>query len=1071
MKIFANKSIWKKILIVFLLLISISFIKPEPVRAGVGGELMEPICDLVVGIGDGLIGVLHKLVLGQDITMITINLGGMGIGILKFIAVIIGFIVIAALLALGTGVIGASFIALGEVIGGTATSFTAAFSLGGAIVKAIGVIIPLAIGGGVYAGAKIYSADGWRDKQLDLPLYSVSPEEIFSNKIPLFDVNFFDPDETKEWKYDFAMHLEITDEIKNADYTLLASGTKAQVDEVLKNYGLSVDAINNLNFTDESGAHYYATDDKVIKIYSSTNWVGGIGDGSGSAYVADLKVEKGEVSIPAYNRVLSKNISKWYYILRTIAIVGMMSVLVYIGIRILISSTSPQKAKYKQLLGDWLVGMVLLFTMHYIMVFANFFTEEITELLDGINPIMYSAIIQSDKDGKLKSQLEKYGYTVTDTHEEVTNGDNQLKADVGKVVYLGPDEKDPENKYLEWDTNLMGMLRIQTREIEQEDDNKYIGFSIMFFVMVLYTLIFSWTYIKRVIYLAFLTMIAPMVALTYPIDKANDGSAQGFNYWFKEYIFNLLLQPMHLLIYTLLVSTAVELAITNWIYALVALGFITAAEKIVRQMFNFSKASTPGILAGPAGAALTMTGIRWLFGHGPRGAARSSGKADSGKSSSVSDGEFATGENKLSMIDRIRDNQNPPNPANQPNPPDSGKIINAIDSGNSPDGGANPLGGSGANPPGGSGANPPGGSGANPSGGSGADPSVDDGTTDFADGGADFDYYDDDDYDGGDNSNGDADNNGDGNGDDENKTSHLRAIGSALSLYRKGIGNKLSRSFKEGQPIRTLGNLGAGAIAGTTFGMLGAAAGIASGDASKAFQYGGAAFAGGAKLGSGVYNSAAGALQVDGLDEEYSRSLLGEDEYQRKQALRKQNEWKRSEDNINEYRKLTKGSRADAEAFLNSDFAKKCLDNNISDVKDVYYLQEALNKDRTHLESRPTGNKIPVIGQQKVQFRDKDGRLVTRTEKYETGEFEDEYKDVTVYDGKWKEEDLITAYKMNKAYFGGSTNTNKDTMDKMEATWATKEYSSYPDSEKLAKQVRYRVEGLQRTLNEVQKNV
>ena len=36
-------------------------------------------------------------------------------------------------------------------------------------------------------------------------------------------------------------------------------------------------------------------------------------------------------------------------------------------------------------------------------------------------------------------------------------------------------------------------------------------------------------------------------------------------------------------------------------------------------MFNFSKASTPGIFAGPAGAAMTMTGMRWLMGHGPKG--------------------------------------------------------------------------------------------------------------------------------------------------------------------------------------------------------------------------------------------------------------------------------------------------------------------------------------------------------------------------------------------------------------------------------------------------------------------
>ena len=38
--------------------------------------------------------------------------------------------------------------------------------------------------------------------------------------------------------------------------------------------------------------------------------------------------------------------------------------------------------------------------------------------------------------------------------------------------------------------------------------------------------------------MAFLTLIAPLVALTYPIDKMNDGQAQAFNRWMKEYIFN-----------------------------------------------------------------------------------------------------------------------------------------------------------------------------------------------------------------------------------------------------------------------------------------------------------------------------------------------------------------------------------------------------------------------------------------------------------------------------------------------------------------------------------------------------
>lgn len=79
--------------------------------------------------------------------------------------------------------------------------------------------------------------------------------------------------------------------------------------------------------------------------------------------------------------------------------------------------------------------------------------------------------------------------------------------------------------------------------------------------------------------LAFLTIIAPLMAMTYPLDKLQDGSAQGFNTWLKEYIFNLLIQPVHLILYTVLIGASMDLVADNIVFALVALGFILQAEK------------------------------------------------------------------------------------------------------------------------------------------------------------------------------------------------------------------------------------------------------------------------------------------------------------------------------------------------------------------------------------------------------------------------------------------------------------------------------------------------------------
>lgn len=78
--------------------------------------------------------------------------------------------------------------------------------------------------------------------------------------------------------------------------------------------------------------------------------------------------------------VLRNIVASWYVTLRTIAIVGLLSVLIYIGIRIIISSTSD-KAKYKERLLDWIIAFCLLFFMHYIMAAMVTTVEKVNDML------------------------------------------------------------------------------------------------------------------------------------------------------------------------------------------------------------------------------------------------------------------------------------------------------------------------------------------------------------------------------------------------------------------------------------------------------------------------------------------------------------------------------------------------------------------------------------------------------------------------------------------------------------------------------------------------------------------
>lgn len=355
----------------------------------------------------------------------------------------------------------------------------------------------------------------------------------------------------------------------------------------------------------------------------------------------------------AYN--LRPIIANWYNILRDISIVGMLSILVYVGIRIMLSSTAGDKAKYKQLLVDWVVAICLLFLMQYIMSFSNIAVKKVTSVIQ-------SAVVSTTESDKLSENEKKAAKEKgkLDGDVAVTRGTQLFEIEdkelVNKAYQILVEENKTDTKYndlfkngnLYWPTNNFTEQARMLGQLTDEDDNATnyayasIGYKIIYIVLVLYTLIFTWTYVKRVVYMAFLTMIAPLVALTYPIDKMNDGKAQAFNMWFKEYIFNLLIQPLHLILYMVLIGSAMTFASQNLIYAVVAIGFMTPAEKLMRKFFGFEKAGTPGMFAGPAGAALMMGGINKLLRppHPPKGGGGPSGGGSENDSDDGGDGKI-----------------------------------------------------------------------------------------------------------------------------------------------------------------------------------------------------------------------------------------------------------------------------------------------------------------------------------------------------------------------------------------------------------------------------------------------
>jgi len=267
-------------------------------------------------------------------------------------------------------------------------------------------------------------------------------------------------------------------------------------------------------------------------------------------------------------------VANWYYIMRIVASAILLVILIYVGIRMAISTIADDKALYKKMIVDWVVSLALIFLLQYIIIFTINVNKAIVNAL--------STFI--DSNNSTSSSIEH--------------------------VYA----------------NLM-LLAVGI-------DIESIAATVIYCILVWQTLGMFISYFNRMLKLAFLIIIAPLITLTYSIDKMGDGKAQALNSWLKEFVFTILLQPFHCIIYMSMVSISFSFLIKEGnalekilheaipfldrnnnslsygIIAILCLMFVKEAEKIVRKIFQFQDDGSTGLDKGliASAAVLKMSG-------------------------------------------------------------------------------------------------------------------------------------------------------------------------------------------------------------------------------------------------------------------------------------------------------------------------------------------------------------------------------------------------------------------------------------------------------------------------------
>ena len=277
-----------------------------------------------------------------------------------------------------------------------------------------------------------------------------------------------------------------------------------------------VEATGSKMPVDESGNTYFTIYDLVIGNYEFFNL---------NFYKMDTIVKENNTGMI---EKMNEQVLKFYMVLRNLALALCLFILLYIAIRMVLSTTAENTAKYKNMLIAWGTSMFLIFFMHYIIIIISY--------------VVNWAL------GVVKTIAEAW---------EVENIEKSIFD--GQIAQLTTGSG-------------TGMQLISTL--------------LMVTIFVYYQIKFLIAYIKRYCEIVFMITISPLVCSAYAIDKVGDNRAQSFSTWLKEITVRYALQVVHAITYVVFIASAGEIAKEMPIVAVFFLWGMGRADHISRKVIG-----------------------------------------------------------------------------------------------------------------------------------------------------------------------------------------------------------------------------------------------------------------------------------------------------------------------------------------------------------------------------------------------------------------------------------------------------------------------------------------------------
>ncbi len=230
------------------------------------------------------------------------------------------------------------------------------------------------------------------------------------------------------------------------------------------------------------------------------------------------------------NTNVKKNVAQWYLMMAMIAIIMLLGILIYLALNMVLvyaGVRTPQKhANIKQTMINLLISLAMIFLLPVILVIIANLNDALIKLFNNIRVSLINGLAEKNFEIHLR-------------------GINYVLPGLNNTVQ-----------------------------------------GITFILLIIIYMRFIIVYLKRFYTLGFLTIIAPLITVTYALDKLKDDKSQVLGKFYREYFYAYFIQTLHAFMFILYLGGLGAIASTSPIFGLAFLAMFGRVEKIIKGVFD-----------------------------------------------------------------------------------------------------------------------------------------------------------------------------------------------------------------------------------------------------------------------------------------------------------------------------------------------------------------------------------------------------------------------------------------------------------------------------------------------------